>query len=109
MKKHIELKENYKSGTIVNEIVAFLNTCDGVIYLGVKNDGTVIGIDKMDEAMLKVSYIVTNQILPSPDNLVSVDSITTEGKPLIEIKVRRGRGLYYVRKYGRSSTAMSLT
>ena len=102
--QHIELKENYKSGTIVNEIVAFLNTCDGIIYLGVKNDGTVIGIDKMDEAMLKVSDIVTNQILPSPDNLVSVDSITTEGKPLIEIKVRRGRGLYYVRKYGRSST-----
>ena len=33
--QHTELKENPKSGTIVNEIVAFLNTCDGKIYIGV--------------------------------------------------------------------------
>lgn len=101
--QHVELKENHKSGTIVNEIVAFLNTCDGTIYLGVKDDGTVLGISKMDEAMLKVSDIITNQILPAPEEFVDVDSPSIDGKTIIEIKVRKGRELYYVRKYGRSS------
>ena len=97
--QHVELKENHKSGTIVNEIVAFLNTCDGTIYLGVKDDGTVLGISKMDEAMLKVSDIITNQILPAPEEFVDVDSPSIDGKTIIEIKVRKGRELYYVRKY----------
>lgn len=40
--QHTELKENPKSGTIVNEIVAFLNTCDGKIYVGVRDDGAIM-------------------------------------------------------------------
>lgn len=40
--QHVELKENPKSGTIINEIVAFLNTCDGTIYIGVKDNGVIV-------------------------------------------------------------------
>ena len=54
------------SGTVVNEIVAFLNTCDGKIYVGVKDDGTVVGVSNVDEAMLRIADMLSNEILPSP-------------------------------------------
>ncbi len=64
--QHTELKENPKSGTIVSEIVAFLNTCDGKIYIGVKGDGTVIGVSNVDEDMLRIADMLSNEILPPP-------------------------------------------
>ena len=35
--------------TLQKEIVAFLNSFDGVIYIGVDDDGTVIGVDNIDD------------------------------------------------------------
>ena len=64
--QHTELKENPKSGTIVNDIVAFLNTCDGIVYVGVKDDGIIVGIDNLDKASLMISNIVSYQIEPNP-------------------------------------------
>ncbi len=101
--QHTELKENPKSGTIINEIVAFLNTCEGTIYIGVKNDGTVVGVQNADEALLRFSDMLTNEILPAPERFASLDSFEVDGKTIISIKVKRGDSLYYVKKYGRSS------
>ena len=67
--QHTELKENQKSGTIVNKIVAFLNTCDGKIYIGVKDDGTVVGIGDIDKASLFVSSVTADQNLEIYDRL----------------------------------------
>lgn len=102
--QHTELKENPKSGTIVNEIVAFLNTCDGKIYIGVKDDGMVVGVSNVDEAMLRIADMLSNEILPSPEALVSIDSIEEDGKSIVSISVRKGNDLFYVKKYGRSSS-----
>lgn len=41
----IELKEIFID-KIKHEIIAFLNSEGGVIYVGVSDDGTVVGIDK---------------------------------------------------------------
>ncbi len=82
--QHTELKENSKSGTIVNDIVAFLNTCDGTVYVGVKDDGTIIGIDNLDKASLMISNIVSDQIEPNPRGLVSIETPTIDGKTIIK-------------------------
>lgn len=74
--QHTELKENPKSGTIINEIVAFLNTCDGKIYIGVKDDGTIVGIDDIDKASVFVSNAIADQIEPNPRELVLVETPT---------------------------------
>ena len=70
--KHTGLKENPKSGTIINDIVAFLNTCNGKIYIGLKNNGTIIGIQNLDDAMIRIADMLSNEILPSAENLVSL-------------------------------------
>ncbi len=101
--QHTELKENPKSGTIINDIVAFLNTCDGTIYIGIKDDGSVVGATNVDETMLRLSDMLTNEILPSPERLFLIDSFDDDGKTIISIKVKKGDSLFYVKKYGRSS------
>lgn len=57
----IELKEKYKD-TITKEIVSFLNSAGGSIIIGVKDDGVVVGVDKVDEILRKISDIITTKI-----------------------------------------------
>ncbi len=102
--QHTELKENPKSGTIVNEMVAFLNTCDGTIYVGVKNSGEIVGIEDIDEASLLISNVIADKIEPSPRGLIEIDTPIVEGKRILKISVKKGNKLYYVKKYGRSGT-----
>ena len=54
------------------EIIAFLNTRGGTIYIGVEDDGTPIGVpqDLKDKYDLAVSNILTDSIRPNPTNLV---------------------------------------
>lgn len=43
----MELKEKY-TDSIAKEIVSFLNSDGGTLIVGVKDDGTVVGVDKLD-------------------------------------------------------------
>ena len=48
----IELKRNLND-SFEKEIVAFLNTHDGVIYIGIEDNGEICGIVELDETMKK--------------------------------------------------------
>ena len=101
--QHTEFKEKASSGTIINEIVAFLNTCDGSIYVGVRDDGTIVGVSDIDKTSLNISNIIADQIEPSPRGLVSIETPVMEGRRIVRIDVKKGEGLYYIKKYGMSS------
>ena len=45
--------------TIQKEIVAFLNSFDGTIYIGVNDDGSILGVENLDETQKKIADIVT--------------------------------------------------
>ncbi|WP_288847808.1 ATP-binding protein [uncultured Sneathia sp.] len=55
----LELKERY-TDTISKEIVSFLNGEGGTILIGVKDNGVIIGVDKIDEVFRKISDIITS-------------------------------------------------
>ena len=97
-----ELKQKL-TDSIPKEIVAFLNTDGGTIYIGVNDDGSVCGIEKLDESLKKIADIIENQILPESSSFVELGTKYIENKHIIEIKVRKGESLYYIKKYGRSS------
>ena len=59
----IELKK-LLNDSFEKEIVAFLNSHDGFIYIGVEDNGNIYGVDKLDETMRKISDIISNCILP---------------------------------------------
>lgn len=50
-----------------------MNSDGGTLIVGVKDDGTVVGVDKLDETLRKISDVITGQIEPNPQ-----DEITTE-------------------------------
>ena len=63
----LELKEKY-TDAIVRNIIAFLNTHGGEIYVGITNCGEIKGIpdNQMDETQKKISDCITSQIEPNP-------------------------------------------
>ena len=85
------------------EVVAFLNSHDGIIYIGVEDNGEICGVDKIDETMKKIANIISTCILPNTQELINVSVLYVEGKFIIEVRVKKGKVLYYINKYGRSS------
>ena len=63
----LELKEKY-TDAIVRNIIAFLNTHGGEIYVGITKCGEIRGIpdNQLDETQKKISDCITSQIEPNP-------------------------------------------
>ena len=99
----VELKSKY-TDQIVKEIVSFLNSDGGKIYIGVNDDGTVCGASKIDETLRNISDIVTSQIEPNASDAVKSGIDFVDGLPVIIIDVKKGiSSLYCIKKYGFSS------
>ena len=100
-----ELKECY-TDNIVRDIVAFLNTDGGRIFIGVDDNGKTIGIPlkETDEIQKKVSDCIATQIEPNPQSEISISSIPYDEKCLIRVFIVKGvKPLYCIKKYGFSS------
>ena len=100
--EQMELKRIYNE-SFEKEVVSFLNTNGGIIYLGVNDYGTIHGISDLDETMKKIANVIANNILPNPQDLISIVAKLEEDKWIIEVKISKGSDLYYISKYGRSS------
>lgn len=99
----IELKRTLNKD-FAKEVVAFLNTRNGIIFIGVDDTGNVIGVDNIDKTMREIRDIIRDQILPSTEGLCEIGSLLEDDKTVIAIKVNRGPKLYYIKKEGRSAT-----
>jgi ATP-dependent DNA helicase RecG len=99
----LELKSTFKNDAIVKEIVAFLNTNGGTIYVGVNDDKSICGINNIDESMRNLADITMTQIEPLPIDLIQGSIIFREGKSILKIEVLKGtHNLYCIKKYGYS-------
>ncbi|MDY2574207.1 MAG: ATP-binding protein [Fusobacterium necrophorum] len=104
----LELKEKY-TDIILKEIVSFLNGNGGTIYIGVKDNGEVVGVDKVDEALRKISDMITTQIEPNPQDEIKSELQFDNTKTIIVIKINKGRKhIYCQKKYGFSSTGCTI-
>ena len=59
----VELKEVVVDD-IKKEIIAFANCNGGKLYIGVQDDGTVVGLDNPDGTALQISNMVRDAIKP---------------------------------------------
>lgn len=99
----IELKRTLNKD-FAKEVVAFLNTRNGTIYVGVDDNGNVVGISNVDKTMREIKDIIRDQILPSTEGLCEIGSLLEDDKTIIVVKVTKGSKLYYIKKEGRSAT-----
>ena len=99
----IEFKIKF-TDQLVKELVAFLNTDGGEIFIGINDNGEVKGAVDIDKTLRNISDIISNQIEPSPSDLISCEIKIMEGFPVIVINIKRGSSpIYCIKKYGFSS------
>ncbi len=58
-RRNIEYKQEY-SKTILKTVCAYANFHDGNIVLGIKDDGTIMGVDRIDELKLNIEDAINN-------------------------------------------------
>lgn len=50
----VELKTKLNNDEITKEIVAFLNSRGGTIFVGVTDSGEIVGVEKIDESLRRL-------------------------------------------------------
>ncbi|WP_290140158.1 RNA-binding domain-containing protein [uncultured Dubosiella sp.] len=86
---------------IKKEIIAFANSNGGKMYIGVRDDGEVLGLDEPDRTALQISNMVRDAIKPDVTMFLHYKTIEEAGKQIIEITVQRGTDRpYYIAKKG---------
>lgn len=101
-----ELKEIFDEDIILKEIVGFLNSEGGNIYIGVNDNNEIIGVnkEKLDEIQNKISNYVSDSIQPQPISLIKSFTLEKEDKLILKIEISKGYYSFYsIKKYGFSS------
>lgn len=86
---------------IKKEIIAFANCDGGKLYIGVRDDGTVVGLDNADRASLQISNMVRDAIKPDVTMFLHYETIIVNGKNILAVDIQRGTDRpYYLAKKG---------
>ena len=73
------------------EVIAFLNYKEGgIIYVGVRKDGQVVGVDDIDLTQLQIKDRIKNNIQPSTLGLFDVVVETIDDKEIIKVVISSG-------------------
>lgn len=96
----VELKEVVVDD-IKKEIIAFANCDGGKLYIGVRDDGTIVGLNNPDEVSLQISNMVRDSIKPDVTMFLHYQTIEEEGKEIVAVEIQRGTDRpYYIAKKG---------
>lgn len=86
---------------IKKEIIAFANCEGGTLYIGVQDDGTVLGVDNPDETALRISNMIRDAIKPDLTMFLHYETINVDEKKVIVIEIQQGTERpYYIAKKG---------
>lgn len=85
----IEL-ESEVVGDICKEVIAFANTKGGTIYIGIRDDGQVLGIENTDRVTLQINNMVRDSIKPDVTMFVRYEVQGIEGKQIVVVTVQKG-------------------
>lgn len=86
---------------IKKEIIAFANCEGGKLYIGVQDDGTIIGVDDPDGIALQISNMVRDAIKPDLTMFLHYKTLNEDGKQIVAIDIQQGTERpYYVAKKG---------
>ena len=98
--KTIEFKREYTEN-LKYEVIAFANTDGGTIYIGIEDDGTVIGIENVDKTLLSITNMIRDSIHPDVTLFTDVNTVDIEEKTVIRIDILRGTERpYYIKGKG---------
>lgn len=95
-----EFKETY-TDEIKKAVIAFANTTGGRIYIGIADDGSIVGVDNTNEVMLQASNAVRDAIRPDVTMFTSYHIDKIDDKNVVVIDVQKGTACpYYLESKG---------
>lgn len=97
--ENTEFKENYTEN-IYKEIVAFLNSYSGTIYIGYSDEGKLLGLENAKEIEEKISNGISQKITPDCSIFVSINTKSLSGKEYVKIDVSKGINVYSLKNKG---------
>ena len=96
----IELKEIVVED-IKKEIIAFANSAGGTLYVGVADDGSIVGVDSPDTVTQQISIMVRDSIKPDVTMFVRYNTKVVDRKQIVAVEIQRGTERpYYLAKKG---------
>lgn len=94
---HTGFEREYSDKTLEG-VIAFANSDGGTLYIGVDDDGTVIGLEDLDEAIGAAATGIYDNIRPDIMPFVSVEGTMIDDKDVVEIRVHEGMNKPYFLK-----------
>lgn len=96
----VELKEVF-TDDIKKEVIAMANSYGGVLYIGVSDDGEIVGIDDVDGTIQKVSNAVRDNIKPDITMFLRYEIKHMEQTSILAVHIQQGTNRpYYLSKKG---------
>ena len=92
--KTTEFKREYMDD-IKYAVIAFANTDGGRIYIGMNDDGTVKGLDDVDETMLRLTNMIRDVVRPDITMFMECDVEIIEEKKIVVLTIQRGTARPY--------------
>lgn len=84
---------------IKKEIIAFANCEGGKLYIGVRDDGTVSGLDDPDGVSLQVSNMIRDAIKPDLTMFLHYETLSADDKKIVAVDIQQGTERpYYIAK-----------
>lgn len=96
----VELKSEVV-GDICKEIIAFANTKGGTVYIGIADDGQILGVENADKVILQLSHMIRDSIKPDVTMFVHYESHEIDRKQIIAVTIQKGTDRpYYLSSKG---------
>lgn len=98
--KTTEFKREYMDD-IRYAVIAFANTDGGKLYIGINDDGTVCGVENLDDTILRLTNMIRDVIRPDVTMFTDCNIQSSEGKNIVVLTVQRGTARpYYLHSKG---------
>jgi ATP-dependent DNA helicase RecG len=75
---------------IKKTIIAFANSDGGTLYIGVEDNGEIVGVQHSDDALLQINNIIRDSIKPDITGFVQSAKEPAGNKSIIAVTVQRG-------------------
>ncbi len=85
----VELKAIY-TPDLKKEIIAFANTSGGAIFIGVQDNGEIVGLDNADLVMQQISNALRDGIRPDVSMFTNIDLLKEGKRFFIKLTVSQG-------------------
>lgn len=98
--KTTEFKREYLDD-IKYAVIAFANTDGGKLYIGINDDGSILGVENTDDTILRLTNMIRDVVRPDVTMFVDCGIEVIDGKNVVVLTVQRGTARpYYLHSKG---------